>query len=218
MDTLTNTLARRAVDRSVADRQLEYAREMERILDATYRVIERTGQVDPSLRDILRETGLSTQAFYRYFQSKDELLLLLLDDGRRRLLSYLEHQMEKQATPQGAVTAWVRGVLAQAADSGAASRTRPFLANQDRLAEAFPAEQRASVDLLIDQLGRALEGVSQNGAGRRPRRIEVRRNAEATYYMVFGVLHHHLIERTAPVAGEVDHLVGFVLRGAQGRG
>jgi AcrR family transcriptional regulator len=218
METLTNTLARRAVDRSVADRQLEYAREMQRILDATYRVIERTGNVDPSLRDILRETGLSTQAFYRYFQSKDELLLLLLDDGRRRLLGYLEHQMRKEATPGGAVAAWVRGVLAQAGDPAAASRTRPFLANQDRLAEAFPAEQRASVDLLIDQLGLALAASNGNGTGRKARRTEVRRSAEAIYYMIFGVLHHHLVERTSPTAGEVDHLVGFVLRGADRRG
>ena len=109
MGTLTDTLARRAVDRAVADRQSEYAREMQRILDATYRVIERTGAVDPSLRDVLRETGLSTQAFYRYFQSKDELLLLLLDDGRRRLLGYLEHRMQKEASPQGAVGAWIAG-------------------------------------------------------------------------------------------------------------
>jgi AcrR family transcriptional regulator len=218
MDTLTDTLARRAVDRSVADRQSEYAREMRRILDATYQVIERTGNVDPSLRDVLRQTGLSTQAFYRYFQSKDELLLLLLDDGRRRLLSYLEHQMHKEATSDGAVAAWVRGVLAQAADPTAASRTRPFLANQDRLAEAFPEEQRASVDLLIDQLARALEGINGNGAGRKSRRAEIRHNAEAIYYMVFGVLHHHLVDGTVPSAGEINHLVGFVLRGTDRRG
>jgi AcrR family transcriptional regulator len=214
MNTLADTLARRAVDRSVADRQLEYAREMERILEATYRVIERTGTVDPSLRDVLRETGLSTQAFYRYFQSKDELLLLLLDDGRRRLVGYLEHQMQKEQTPERAVAAWVRGVLAQASDPGAASRTRPFLANQDRLAEAFPQEQRASVDLLIDLLYRALEEINGNVRGRKARRAEVRRDAEAIYYMVFGLLHRHVVERTVPTGGEVDHLVGFVLRGA----
>jgi AcrR family transcriptional regulator len=212
MDTLTDTLARRAVDRTVADRQSEYAREMQRIVDATYRVIERTGAVDPSLRDILRETGLSTQAFYRYFQSKDELLLLLLDDGRRRLLGYLEHQMQKEATPEGAVAAWIRGVLAQAADPAAASRTRPFLANQDRLAEAFPEEQKASVELLIGQLSGALMALGVPGGGRRRRRIDDRRDAEAVYDMVFGLLHRHLVEGTAPAAADVDHLVKFTLR------
>src|SRR3954464_11807351 len=137
---LTHTLARRAVDRSVAPRHDAYASEIRRIVDATYELIERTGQVSPSMRDILAATKLSTQGFYRYFQSKDELLLLLLDDGRRKLLAYLEHRMVKVPPPQR-VRAWIQGVLAQAAHPGAAARTRPFLAHQDRLAELFPDEQ-----------------------------------------------------------------------------
>ena len=212
METLTDTLARRAVDRSVAERQLEYARQMQRILDATYRVIERTGRLDPSLRDVLRETRLSTQAFYRYFQSKDELLLLILDDGRRRLLGYLEHRMDKAGTAEGRVRAWIEGVLAQSADPAAASRTRPFLANQDRLAELFPREQQASVDLLIDQLAGAL-GALRAPRPARARQAEIRRDAQAVYHMVFGLLHRHLVEGSTPAPGEVDHLVRFVIRG-----
>ena len=86
-EDLRGTLAQRAVDRSLGDRRTQYADEIQRVLEATYDLIERTGDVDPSLREILAETGLSTQAFYRYFQSKDELMLLLLDDGRRQLLA-----------------------------------------------------------------------------------------------------------------------------------
>lgn len=216
--SLTDTLARRAVDRTVAERQSEYAREMQRILDATYRLIERTGRVDPSLRDILRETRLSTQAFYRFFQSKDELLLLLLDDGRRRLLGYLEHRMGKAGTAEGRVRAWIEGVLAQAADPEAAARTRPFVANQDRLAEAFPAEQQASVDLLVDQLAAALAGLAAGTGGGKARQLELHRDAEVVYQMVFGILRRHLIERSTPSAAEVDHVVRFVLRAARSGG
>lgn len=215
--SLTDALARRAVDRTVAERQSEYAREMQRIVDATYRLIARTGNVDPSLRDILRETRLSTQAFYRFFQSKDELLLLLLDDGRRRLLGYLEHRVGKATTAEARVRAWIEGVLAQAADRDAASRTRPFVANQDRLAEAFPAEQQASVDLLVDQLAAALAGLAGGTRGG-ARQVEVRRDAELVYQMVFGILRRHLIERSAPSAAEVDHVVRFVLRAAASGG
>ena len=160
MVNLTDTLAQRAVDRSVGDLRAEYAEQIGRVLEATYDLIERSGNVEPSLREILRETGLSTQAFYRYFQSKDELFLLLLDDGRRRILGYLEHRMQRASTPEGRVRAWIEGVLAQAANERAASRTRPFVANQERLAEAFPAEQQASVDLLVDQLATEIAAVS----------------------------------------------------------
>ncbi len=45
---------------------------MGRIVEATYCLIEHTGNPNPSLREVLSETGVPTQAFYGYFQSKDE--------------------------------------------------------------------------------------------------------------------------------------------------
>ena len=208
---LSETMARRAVERSVGDRQEVYAEEMQRIVDATYRLIERSGRVDPSLREVLRETKLSTQAFYRFFQSKDELFLLLFDDGRRRLVGYLEHRMDKATDPAGRVRAWIEGVLVQAAKPDAASRTRPFVANQDRLIEAFPEEQQASVDSLVQQLAGAVGSLP----GRRARgKAEARRDAEAIYELTFGTLHKHLSRGTQPSATEAEHLVQFALRGA----
>ncbi len=211
MAKLTETMARRAVERAVADRQAVYVEEMQRIVDATYRLIERSGSVDPSLRDILRETKLSTQAFYRYFQSKDELFLLLLDDGRRQLLGYLDHRMATAGTPAAKMRAWVEGVLAQATQPKAAARTRPFVVNEARLVEAFPAEQQASVDLLVDQL---VEVVNVLPARRARSKADARRAAEAIYELVFGRMHRHLIHRTKPTPGEVDYLVRFATKGA----
>jgi len=205
MPDLTETLAQRAVERSVGDLRAEYAEQIGRVLEATYDLIERSGNVDPSLREILRETGLSTQAFYRYFQSKDELFLLLLDDGRRRILGYLAHRMQRASTPEDRVRAWIEGVLAQAANERAASRTRPFVANQERLAEAFPAEQQASVDLLIDQLAAEIAALTP---GR-----DARRDAVAIYRLAFATLQHHLVHGTRPNARENDHVVSFCLRG-----
>jgi AcrR family transcriptional regulator len=218
MSDLAESLARRAAERSVADRQATYVREIERIVDATHRVMATTGSFDPPLRDILRESGLSTQAFYKHFRSKDELLLLMLDDGRRRLVSYLEHRMEKAAkaagmdkagAAAGRVKAWIEGVLAQAGQAEAAARTRPWLANQDRLAEQFPDEQQASVDLLVALLADAIAEV----APRRP----ATRDAQVVYHAAFGALHRHLAHGTKASSAEVDHLVRFCL-GAIGSG
>ena len=116
MAGMNESLARRALDRSTAQRQAGYVDDVRRIVDATYRLIEQTGGIDPSLREVLAEAGLSTQAFYRLFRSKDELMLVLLDDGRRKLLSYLEHRMARATSPQDKVRAWIEGVLAQASN------------------------------------------------------------------------------------------------------
>ena len=207
---MTESLARRALERSVADRQERYEREVRRIMEATYDLIEETGTLEPSLRDILAHAGLSTQGFYRYFQSKDELMLVLLDEGRRRLVEYLTRRMQADRSPREKVGAWIAGVLAQASEPHAAARSRPFVANEDRLAQLFPAEQQASVDMLVDPLFRALSEavVDSDGPG------QVRRDAEAIFRLTFATLQVHLIRGTRPTPESVEQLTRFCLRGA----
>ncbi len=209
MSSMTETLARRAVENSTADRQARYAKEMGRIVEATYDFVERTGNLEPSLREILAHCDLSTQGFYRYFRSKDELMLVLLDDGRRRLVDYLVHRMEAESSPEGRIRAWIDGMLAQASNTRAAARTRPFVASEDRISERFPDEQRASVDQLIDLLVEPIAGLAEGPTRGR----EVRLDAEAVYQLVFGTLRAHLVGRTRPSPREVDHLVRFCLGG-----
>jgi AcrR family transcriptional regulator len=210
MAGLTDAVATRAVERATAARHAQYTAQIDRIVDATLDLIERTGRLDPPLRDVLAATGLSTQAFYRYFQSKDELLLLLLDDGRRKLQSYLDHRIAKARTPFARIETWIEGVLAQAARDDAAARTRPFVVHQARLGEAFPEDHQASIDLLIDQLA-ALVADLPGHASARP--ADVRRDAEAVYQLTFARLEAHLIRQSRPTPSEIAHLVDFARRG-----
>jgi AcrR family transcriptional regulator len=211
VQSVSQSLTQRAVEQAFASRQASYADELQRIVEATYRVIERTGTVDPTLRDILRESGLSTQAFYRYFTSKDELLLVLLDDGRRLLVGYLQHRMDAAPSPAAKIRAWIEGVLAQASDPAAAHRTRPFVANESRLAEKFPVEQQASVDLLLDLLIPEIKGLRAASRGKANGRV--RADAQAVYHLAFGSLRHHLARGTRASRAEIDHLTAFALAG-----
>jgi AcrR family transcriptional regulator len=209
-DRLTDRpLVDRAINRTVADRYAAAAAEIERIIEATYRVIERTGSVDPSMREILREAGLSTQVFYRHFRSKDELMLVLLDDGRRRLADYLRHRMDKAAGPLATIGAWIEGTLAQAADPQAASRTRPFIANLGHLQEQYPDEHRESVQVLVRLLEEAIVDAVEAGAARSE---NPHADATAIYHMTEGSMELHLRERSTPDPDEVTHLVAFALR------
>jgi AcrR family transcriptional regulator len=203
---LTEDLARRAIERSTGHRKAAYEHEIERIIEATYQVIEKTGSFDPSLREILKLTKLSTQTFYRYFQSKDELLVVVLDDGRRQIVDYLKHRMSLASNPEDQVRAWIEGVLAQAKDPVAASRTRPFVVSPDRLAEAFPDEMRKSRDRLVETLAEAI------GRLRSAPAVDTWRDAEAVYHLTFGTLHEHLSRRSVPDAHEVEHAVQFAIR------
>ncbi len=123
-------------------------------MEATYELIEQTGSLEPSLRDILAHAGLSTQGFYRYFQSKDELMLVLLDEGRRRLVEYLTHRMQ---TERARRREKVRSVDRRGARAGLRARVpqpgrAPSSPTRTALAQLFPSEQQASVDMLVDLL------------------------------------------------------------------
>jgi AcrR family transcriptional regulator len=214
---LTDTLAHRAVERAVAEKRAELAEGMQRAVESTYALVEQTGNIDPPMRQILAETGLSTQAFYRLFRSKDELMLALLDDGRRRLVAHLERRMQRDPSPDAQVRAWIEGVMAQGADGRAAARTRPFVAGEDRLAEMFPSEHQASVEQLVSLLVpplAAMRGAEGDGAELGAR---ARRDADAVYRLTFATLRDHLLARQRPAPETVEHLVGFALAGVGDR-
>jgi AcrR family transcriptional regulator len=198
-----------AVQRALASRRVSYTEDVNRILAGTYRAIKRTGSLDPTLRDILEETGISTQAFYRHFRTKDELFLVLMDDGRRLLAGYLEHQMAKETSTTGEISAWIAGVLAQARDPDAADRTRPFMANLDRIAEQYPDEQQRSVDVLLDLL---VDAITRSRNLREPT-VEERFDAQAIYHLAIEAMHEHIRYRTAPTEVEIDRMVAFCLAG-----
>jgi AcrR family transcriptional regulator len=183
--------------------------EVEQLVEATYRIVSREGTVDPRVRDILLEAGLSTQAFYRHFKSKDDLLLVLLDDGRRRLADYLRHRMGKARSPEGQLRAWISGMLAQAADPEAAERTRPFLVGLPRLRETFPAEHAESEAVLI---GLVVEVISAGTAAGSMASTDPQRDALAIYQLTLGAMEAHLFARTTPNRAETTHLVDFALR------
>jgi AcrR family transcriptional regulator len=193
VENLVSTLA----DRSLADRHETYATEIRDLLDAALDVMRRQETIDPRVSDIVRSSGLSNQAFYRHFRGKDELLVALLDDGRRRLLATIERHMARAETAADQVRAWIEVVLAQARDPEAAAATRPFAINGDRLAVEFPAETRQSRDRLVDPL-RALVGEHE---------------ALAVYHLAMGTTHDALVNRHTPTRAEVDHVVEFCLKG-----
>ncbi len=105
-----------AVVRALDDRQREATEDVERILAAALRVLQRVSPDAPRVSDIVAEAGVSNKAFYRYFAGKDDLMLAVMERGAAMVVSYLEHQMAKEATPKGKITRWISGALAQVAD------------------------------------------------------------------------------------------------------
>jgi AcrR family transcriptional regulator len=107
-------VAARIAAQTLAKRGVDYAGEVRRLLDAALAVIGERGTTSAArVADIVAEAGLSNEAFYRHFPSKDALVAALLEDGTLRLASYVAHQMDKESAPDRKVRRWVEGVLSQ---------------------------------------------------------------------------------------------------------
>src|SRR5258708_25696720 len=112
---MTNRVAA-AVERALDDRQREATEEVERILAAAVRVMERVAPEPPRVSDIVAEAGSSNKAFYRYFAGKDDLILAVMERRVAILASYLQHQLAKESRPEGRVAPWIDGTPAQVPD------------------------------------------------------------------------------------------------------
>jgi AcrR family transcriptional regulator len=107
-------IAARIAAGTVARREAEYASEVRRLLDAALAVIaERGTSSRVRVADVVSSAGLSNDAFYRHFPSKDALIVAILQDGTERLARYLAHQMDKESLPERKVRRWVEGMLSQ---------------------------------------------------------------------------------------------------------
>ena len=187
--------------RTTRERTAAYADEVRRLLDAAYAVLRRTGELEPRVLDVVHEAGLSNQAFYRHFRSKDELLLALLDDGQRRLLGTLEGRMHRVEPGAPRVRAWVEGVLEQARRPEAADNTRPFVINGLRLADRFPVEWARSRDALLAPLADAIRDLGG----------DPERDASTVYHLTFGAVQDALVRRARPTDADVGYLVHCAL-------
>ena len=134
--------------------------------------------------------------------------------GRRcRLADYLKARIDKASGPEGQVRAWIDGMLAQVVAEAAAHRTRPFLVDQGRLDKKYTAEQKESINRLLDLLNPAVRALSGTGRDARGR---ARRNSVAIYRLVTATMREHLTDQTVPTRAERTHLAEFCLAGIRG--
>ena len=199
-------VAVRVAARTMAKREADHATEARRLLDAALAVMARQGPSGKArVADIVAAAGLSNDAFYRHFPSKDALVAALMEDGTLRLASYVAHQMDKEAAPEGKVRRWVEAILAQA-DGTTAATTLAVLGNGGgRSATPHGHDSSAPLAALLHEPFAALGSAAPE------------LDASLVAHAVVGKLPDYLWGRTAPGPDEVDHVVRFCIATARTR-
>ncbi len=200
---MTSTRATAGVDRALGERHREASEEVERILAAAVRVMQRVAPEPPRVDDIVTEAGSSKKAFYRYFAGKDDLLLAVMERGIGIVTSYLGHQMTKAAGPRAKIASWVEGALAQVSDPHLISMSRAVVQQMTRTdpVEDIMAPLR---DLLIDP-------VTEAGS------TDPHRDAEAIFELTIATMRRYVGSHRQPDPADQAHLVHFCLKGLSGK-
>jgi AcrR family transcriptional regulator len=204
-DDPSAAIVARTASTSLARRRAVYEDQIGRLLDAGLQLM-RTSSRSPTVTEIVAAAGVSREAFYRYFSSKDGLVAAIVEAGGRRLVSYLAHQMGKREGAEAQLRSWVAGIMAQAGNTDVAQTTRTVL----RINGTVAGPPRAATTAVARALSDLLAPLEQLGS------TDPARDAEAICACALGRMSRHLWQEEAPTAADFDHLAAFCLAAVHG--
>jgi AcrR family transcriptional regulator len=194
----TLSKAEAAVRRSLERRQSAARAEVDRLIEVG-RDLFGSG-ANPRVADIVKAAGVSIEAFYRYFGSKDEFVAAVAEDGGHRVTSYVEHKMSGVDDPGKRLRAGVAALMSQASRPELAAAARNILGRSGSSAShgdtgAVEISLATLLEPTLVELG------STDGA----------RDSRVAATTLLGVLQHHVWGETEPTRRELDHLTGFIV-------
>jgi AcrR family transcriptional regulator len=103
-------------------RLYEPGAERDLILVAALEVLRRNSGEEATVADILERAGLSTRAFYRHFQTKEDVIRSLYERDAESFGAHLRRRVDAAGTPGNALEVWVHEMLGLAYDRRRAER------------------------------------------------------------------------------------------------
>jgi TetR/AcrR family transcriptional regulator len=153
----------RAVERSAAVQRSRsrIANQVKLMLDAAHRLIRDEGG-DFTTQDLVAEAGVALQTFYRYFASKDELLLAVIGDAMTEACDRWAAAAAEITDPVERLRFFITAPLEQFhGDRHEAAGMRFIVATHWHLHRIFPNELAEAgkpfVDLLLAEIGAAAD-------------------------------------------------------------
>jgi AcrR family transcriptional regulator len=133
------------------------------ILAAASQSLRENGVRGLSIAAVLERAGLSTRAFYRHFDSKDELVAAVFLETARAERRRLQRRMAAAATEIEAVAAWIDGRLDLAFDENIKSDLRRLSLEAQSQTSASPGLVQPAYAEMLKPLSEALQHGLQRG-------------------------------------------------------
>ncbi|MGV9865529.1 TetR/AcrR family transcriptional regulator [Rhodococcus koreensis] len=158
----------RHLRRSVnSERQAMYDDEVRRLIAAAESVMLAKGRTEPPrMTEIVHEAGMSNQAFYRHFRSRDDLIVATYEHGLLTLASYLAHSVEKAPDITGKIRALIDGYFAQIAEPRLSKLSKAILWNISRISRSDSEIEPVGYARIISLIGDLLADAGVDKAER----------------------------------------------------
>jgi AcrR family transcriptional regulator len=202
-------IAERAAERSVREARARAEAEVRAFIEAGLDVLRERGAAGLTVAEVLARAGRSTRAFYRHFESKDELLLAIYEHDAQASVAGLRDHIAAAGTPRAALGAWIDATLRLAYDEPRARRTRVLAAEGKRLQAEHPSEFGAILDAQLEPLAEALERGRADGTFPH---ADARRDAATVHAIVWALVEDELRGHATMTLDEAkSHALRFCL-------
>jgi AcrR family transcriptional regulator len=131
--------------------------ERDLILVAALEVLRRHEGEEATVADILLQAGLSTRAFYRHFETKEDVIRSLYERDAESFGAHLRRRVEAAPDPGEALAVWINEMLGLAYDRRRAERVSALSSPMVLRVVAGTRAQQLGTDLLTLPLRSVLE-------------------------------------------------------------
>jgi len=191
VDDAIPTWQRQSMDRSLrAARARAHARS-DRFVAAATALLKEQGSPDFTVQDVVERSGMSIRTFYKYFASKEDLLLAVSETVvAREAVPQLRALVDKHRDPLRRLRAFIEGLL-DLASGTTKPVARTLTSYQNRLAESRPADlalaMKPQFDLLVELIGDVARTQPLSAD------LNVEQAAQLTHALVLAVVHDRLL-------------------------
>lgn len=131
--------------------------ERDRILAGALEVLHRNDGQEPTVAEILEASGLSTRAFYRHFQTKEDVIRALYRRDNESFGRHLQRRVAAAPDPRQGLEVWICEALALGYDRRRAERVATLKSPMVERAIAGTDERQLGLAVLLAPLRSVLE-------------------------------------------------------------
>jgi AcrR family transcriptional regulator len=191
---------RQSMERSLQSARARAHARSDRFVAAAIKLLQEKGSTDFTVQDVVERSQMSTRTFYKYFASKDDLLVAVYETVvARDTVPQLKKSIEKSRDPRLRLRAYIEGLVELAARTEVrAARTLTNYGN--RLAETRPDDLARAMKPQFDLLVELIRDVARTRTLRRD--LTPESAARLTNYTVLAAVHDRV--RGVDGAGELS--------------